>query len=126
MNKKSDAVSEVKRRHDNSLASLKFTHVNKSIICIIMRNLSRSKAPKTQQICHYRHVRKTSQLFLLHDTGADFSCRCNFANLGSFAKVSVPVGSIIMEFPVQSGQLPTIESLNFFQTLIMNSCHFLL
>ena len=49
------------------------------------------KAPKTQQICHYRHTRKTSELFLLFNTGADFSLRNNFANLGSCAKVSVPV-----------------------------------
>ena len=53
--------------------------------------LSRSKAPKTQQICHYRHMRKTSELFLLFNTGADFSLRNNFANSGSCAKVSVPV-----------------------------------
>ena len=53
--------------------------------------LSRSKAPKTQQICHYRHARKTSELFSLFNTGADFSLRNNFANSGSFAKVYVPV-----------------------------------
>ena len=32
---------------------------------------------------------------MLYDTGVDFSSRNNFANLGSFATVSVPVGSII-------------------------------
>ena len=53
--------------------------------------LSRSKAPKTQQICHYRHTRKTGKLFLFVNTGVDFSLRNNFANLGSFAKVSIPV-----------------------------------
>ena len=53
--------------------------------------LSRSKAPKTQQICHYRHTKKTGELFLLFNTGVDFSLRNNFANSGSFAKVSVPV-----------------------------------
>ena len=53
--------------------------------------VSRSKAPKTQQIRHYRHTRKTSELFLLFNTGVDFSLRNNFANSGSFAKVSVPV-----------------------------------
>ena len=53
--------------------------------------LSRDKAPKTQQICHYRHARKTRELFLLFNTGADFSLHNNFANSGSFAKVSVPV-----------------------------------
>ena len=36
-------------------------------------------------------MRKTSELFLLFNTGVDFSLRNNFANSGSFAKVSVPV-----------------------------------
>ena len=53
--------------------------------------LSRSKAPKTQQIFHYRHTRKTRELFLFFNTGVDFSLRNNFANSGCFAKVSVPV-----------------------------------
>ena len=57
--------------------------------------LSRSKALKTQQTSHYRPVRKTICLFLLHDTGVGFSSHNNFATLGSFAKVSIPVGSII-------------------------------
>ena len=53
--------------------------------------LSRSKAPKTQQVCHYKHTRKTSELFLLFNTGVDFNLRNNFDNSSSFAKVSVPV-----------------------------------
>ena len=53
--------------------------------------LSRSKAPKTQQICHYRHTRKTGELFLLFNTGVDFSLRNNIASAGSSANVSVPV-----------------------------------
>ena len=57
--------------------------------------LSHSKTPKTQQICHYRQARKTSILFLVYDTGADFSSRNNFSNSGSFAKVSIPLRSII-------------------------------
>ena len=51
--------------------------------------LFRSNALKTQQTCGYRHARKTSRLFLL-----DFRFHSNFPNLGSFANVSVPVGSI--------------------------------
>ena len=35
-----------------------------------VQRLSRSKAPKTQQICHYRHTRKTSQLFFCCSTQA--------------------------------------------------------
>ena len=58
--------------------------------------LSRSKAPETQQIYHYRHTRKTSGLFLLFNTGVNFSLRNNFANLGSFAKVSVHVHNSLL------------------------------
>ena len=57
--------------------------------------LSCSKAPKTQQICHYRHMKKNNELFLLFNTGVDFSLHNNFANSGSFAKISVPVHIII-------------------------------
>ena len=53
--------------------------------------LPRSKATKTQRICHYRHTRKTGELFLLFNMGVDFNLRNNFDNSGSFAKVSVPV-----------------------------------
>ena len=53
--------------------------------------IPQKKKPKTQQICYYKHTRKTSELFLLFNTGVDFSLRNNFANSGSFAKVSVPV-----------------------------------
>ena len=37
-------------------------------------------------------------LFILYRTGVGFSSRNNFANLGSFAKVSIPVQSIIPWF----------------------------
>ena len=53
--------------------------------------LSRSKAPKTQQIFHYKHTRKSGELLVLYNAGVDFSFRNNFANSGSFAKVSIPV-----------------------------------
>ena len=60
----SNAVSEVKHRHGNSVASLNCAPINKSIIYIMARKekapiykLFRSKAPKTQQICHYRHAK---------------------------------------------------------------------
>ena len=46
---------------------------------------------KKQQICHYRHTKKTRELFLLFNAGVKFSLRNNFANSGFFAKVSVPV-----------------------------------
>ena len=56
--------------------------------------LSRSEALKTQLICHYRHAKKTCGLFLLYNTGIETHSCNNLANLGSFAKVSVSVGSI--------------------------------
>ena len=36
-------------------------------------------------------MRKTGELFLLFNTGVDFSLRNNFANSGSFAKVPVHI-----------------------------------
>ena len=56
-----------------------------------IRKLFRSKAPKTQQFFHYRHGEKPVNFFLLFNTSLDFSLRNNFANSGSFAKVSIPV-----------------------------------
>ena len=47
--------------------------------------------PKTQQMCHYKQATKPSGLLLLYAPDVDFSSRNNFANLDSFAKVSVPV-----------------------------------
>ena len=38
---------------------------------------------------------KNQWTFLWHRRGVDFSSRNNFTNLGSFAKVSVPVETII-------------------------------
>ena len=38
--------------------------------------------------------------FLLYNTGVDFISRNNFANLGSFAKFSVPVQSVIPREPL--------------------------
>ena len=100
--RKSDTVSEVEHRRGNSAANLKRARVIMSIIYLIMHKEeapiykpSCSKAAKTQQICHYRHVRKTCGLFLLHDTNAGVSSRNNFANLGSFAKVFISVQFII-------------------------------
>ena len=100
--KESDAVSKVKHGHNDSVTSLKYACVNKSIIYIIMHKektpiykVSHSKALKTMQICSYRHARKTSRPFSLYDMSVDLSSRKKFANLGSFAKVSVSVITII-------------------------------
>ena len=38
---------------------------------------------------------KKQWTFLLNDTGVGFNSRNNFANLGSFAKVSVPLQFVI-------------------------------
>ena len=71
-----------------------------------VHKLSHSKAPKKQQICHNRHTRKTSGLFLLYDTGVDFSSRNGNKLLFNFlaitnirekiCQVSNPVQSIIL------------------------------
>ena len=53
------------------------------------------QSTQTQQTRGYRHTTNTSGLFLSRDTGIGFSFRNIVANLGSFAKVPVPVGSII-------------------------------
>ena len=56
--------------------------------------LSRSKAPKN---CKFSDtiIREKPVAFLLVPHWVDFSSRNNFTNLGSFAKVSIPVESII-------------------------------
>ena len=58
-------------------------------------NSSRSKVPKTQQTCGYKHTKKTSRPFSLYDTSVDLNSRNNFANLGFFTKTSVPAETII-------------------------------
>ena len=54
-----------------------------------------TQSAQTQQTWGYRHATKTRGLILSHDTSVGFSFRNIDANLGSFAKVSVPVESII-------------------------------
>ena len=61
------------------------------------------QSTQTQQTCSYRHTTKPSGLLYKHRTGVDFSSRNNFQNLGSFAKVSVPVknyNSLVKEVAV--------------------------
>ena len=55
--------------------------------------LSHCKAQKNTKKCGYRHVRKISELLKKYCPGIDFSSCNNFANLGYFAKVFVPVQS---------------------------------
>ena len=57
--------------------------------------LLRSKAPKYRKF-RLTHIFETNQLTsFMVPHGRQLSSRSNFANLGSFAKVSVPVASII-------------------------------
>ena len=53
------------------------------------------KHPKHSKFAITDMWQKQVDFFLLYSTGADFSFRNNFANLGSFGKVSVPVQLII-------------------------------
>ena len=52
--------------------------------------LSHSESTKTQ-VAGYKHMKNISGLFGWYQTGTDFSFSNNLANLGSFAKASVPV-----------------------------------
>ena len=84
----------------NSGRSLHHARGNRYIIyfndlCKPIKNKHPFTTLKTQQICHYSRTRKTSGLDLLCKAGVDFSFSNNFANPGSFVKVSVPVQSII-------------------------------
>ena len=58
--------------------------------------LSRGKVTKKNTKFAITDMReKLAFFFLFYDMGVDFSSRNNFANSGSFANVSVSVGSII-------------------------------
>ena len=56
---------------------------------------STEKHPKHSKFAITDMREKPAFVFLVYDTGVDFSARNNFSNSGSFAKVSIPVGSII-------------------------------
>ena len=98
----SDAISEVEHRHGNSFTSLPFAHVNKLIIYFTMHKqktliykLSHSKASKHGKFRSADIYEKNQWTFLWCRTGIDFNSCNNLANKGFFAKVSVPVESII-------------------------------
>ena len=62
---------------------------------------------------------KPADLFYDTTEGVDFSSQNNFANFGSFAKVSVPVESMIqVSVPVESRFLATLKTLKFFFKLL--------
>ena len=98
----SDGISEVKHRHSNSVASLQCVCVNKQIILIycnakqkaLICKLLYSKAPKHSKF-RVTGKRENPVDFLSYRTGVNFSSRNHFANLGSFAKSSVPVEALI-------------------------------
>ena len=48
--------------------------------------IPQKKTPKTLEICHYKHTKKTSELFFIVQHG---HLRNNFANSDSFAKIFV-------------------------------------
>ena len=60
----------------------------------LIYKLSCSKTPKFSKF-RVTDIRDKPVNFLWYPTGVDFSSRNNFANLGSFAKVSISVESII-------------------------------
>ena len=71
--------------------------------------LSRSKAPKRRKFECHKQTRKTSRLFLWHCMGVELSSQNNYTNLSSFAKVSIPVETII---PCRHTATPVSELLS--------------
>ena len=89
-NPKTTTFSEV--RHDNPVSSFKCAHVNKLIIYVRMH---KQKAPIkmfSQQNNKFRLIETREKPV---DFCMDFSFCNNFANLGSFTKVSVSIKSIV-------------------------------
>ena len=84
--KESDEVSKVEHRHGNSVTSLEYAHVNKSIIIYattherkaFINMLSRSKRPKAQQVEGFTHMRITSNYFSHHQNGKLGLCLFKF------------------------------------------------
>ena len=98
----SDFFYEVDHRHVKQVASLEYSCVNKSIVYVItherkarINTLSRSKSPKTQQVEGFTHMIVISNVFSRHRLGWYVCTRENFAYSNSFAKVSIPVKSLI-------------------------------
>ena len=60
-----------------------------------MNIYSQSETPKAQQIGGFTHTRITSEFFGRQSPGWYVCARENFAYLCYFAKVSIPVNSII-------------------------------
>ena len=77
----------------HALTSLLYIYVTTHKRKAPIYKLSRSKAPKTQQVANHKPNRKTVD-FLWYHTGVYSSSRNNLANLGSSPKVSAPVNSI--------------------------------
>ena len=96
-NEESDADSEVKHRHGNSVASLQYTRVDKLIIYITIHKQKHSftsyPTAKHQNTANFdlQTYEKDQWTFLWYRKRIDFASCNNLANRGSFAKVSVPV-----------------------------------
>ena len=78
--------------------------------------LYRIKAPKCNKFSYTSMWEKPVHFFSSLRTGVDFSSQNNFTNLVSFAKISVPVGSIIpwIDIPSHHHRLTTLLSLTVF------------
>ena len=91
------AVSRVKHRHSNSVTTFQHALINKLIIYITMNKhialiytLSRSKHQNTANLS-LQTYKKNQWICFTVPHGLDYNSRTYFANLGSFAKLSVPV-----------------------------------
>ena len=113
----------------NSCRCLNYARANKSItffndlykpieIYIYTRKSTHSQVTSqqsTQNKANLRlHTRKTSGPFFLYDTSVDFSSHNNFANIGSIAKVSIPVKTTIPWLDIKTKQQSKVAAMEFF------------
>ena len=94
----------MEHKHENSVACLDM-HAFTSLLYVLLQLyerkapiniLSRSKAPKTQQVERCQHARKASDVFCFYQPGRYISTHKLFAYWGFFAKVPVPVSFAIL------------------------------
>ena len=69
------------------------------------------QSTQTHQTCGYRHTTRTVVFVYQHRTGVDFSSRISFPNLGSSAKVSVPVKIYIQLLDAAYTKVDVVSSL---------------
>ena len=114
-----------------SCCNLGYARGNKSIIffnglCRIIEiytYLCEEKAPKTHQICGYKHTRETSGPFSLYDTGVDFSPHNNFENIRFLCKSFRSCKTLILWLAcMMMGSCLSFLQIIFFQWVLVVVC----